>query len=71
VRSIASMPLVVQSVVFLALVREDAVYVEREQTDDLPVGSMPVEEKIEDITDAPEQHFEDTTPPWPPRLQSK
>jgi lysyl-tRNA synthetase class 1 len=50
-----SAALVVQSVVFLALVREEAMYVASEQTASTPAGSMPAEEKIDDAGDAPEK----------------
>jgi hypothetical protein len=57
-----SAALVVQSVVFLALVREEAMYVASEQTATPPAGSMPAGEKIEDAGDAPEKDDQAATP---------
>jgi hypothetical protein len=54
--------LVVQSVVFLALVREEAMYVASEQTVSPSAGSMPAEEKIEDAGDAPDKVDQAATP---------
>ncbi len=54
--------LVVQSVVFLALVREEAMYVVSEQTTSPSVGTLLAEEKIEDSGDAPEKDEEAVTP---------
>jgi lysyl-tRNA synthetase class 1 len=54
--------LVVQSVVFLALVREEAMYFASEQTASPPTGSMPAEEKIEDAGDVPEKDDQAATP---------
>jgi hypothetical protein len=54
--------LVVQSVVFLSLVREEAMYVADEHTANVPAGSMPSEEKVESSGYAPEKDEEATTP---------
>lgn len=54
--------LVVQSVVFLSLVREEAMYVADEHTAKAPAGSMPSEEKVECAGHAPEKDEEATTP---------
>lgn len=53
--------LVVQSVVFLSLVREDAIDIVDERAADAPPGSMPTEEKIEDAGDVVEKDEEVTT----------
>jgi hypothetical protein len=53
--------LVVQSVVFLSLVREEAMYIVDERTANAPAGSIPTEEKIEDAGDVLEKDEEVTT----------
>jgi Domain of unknown function (DUF4209) len=52
--------LVVQSVVFLALIRGEAIYVTSEQVTGTQVRSTPTEDKIEDAGDAPEKQEEPT-----------
>jgi hypothetical protein len=47
--------LVVQSVVFLALIRDEAIYVEGDQTDDAPGDPGPVTEKAEVDRDVPKR----------------
>jgi hypothetical protein len=53
--------LVVQSVVFLTMIREEAMYVTKDQTADPPPAHMPAEEKIDDAGDVPEKNEESYT----------
>lgn len=52
--------LVVQSVVFLALIRDEAMYITSEQATGTQARSTPTEDKIEDVGDAPEKQEEPT-----------
>jgi lysyl-tRNA synthetase class 1 len=51
--------LVVQSVVFLALIRDEAMYVEREQAEGFPAVPKPAEENVEAAGDVPEKDERD------------